>query len=313
MKKARSDGRRVGPRRPGSVHSLVIAVTSRALFGLEESHAIFRRRGLRAYDRHQVAHENETLRKGVAFPLVSRLLRLRAPGADSWSVKVVLVSKNNPSTGLRAFNSIEKYNLRIRTGAFTGGAANHAYLRAFGVHLFLSADRRDVQLALGNGIPAASIYVDQHPPARHLEYANEIRFAFDGDSVLFSDEADKVFQEKGLKAYLRNEARKHRIPLGAGPFKPLLDRLCSIQRKYGEGRNPIRIALVTARSAPAHKRAIHTLRRWGIKVDEAFFLGGMNKAPVLQGFRPHIYFEDQETYALPASDKVPTGLVPTLG
>lgn len=288
---------------------LVVAISSRALFDLDESNRLFEAEGVEAYSRYQMQHEEETLGSGVAFPLIKRLLGLRYPVTNEPVVEIVLVSKNDPNTGLRVFNSIECYQLDITRAAFTNGRSPYQYLSAFRADLFLSANPEDVRLALENGYASATIYTD-------LEFADddngEIRIAFDGDAVIFSDEAERVYHEHGLAEFQRHEMENSEIPLPPGPFKPFLEALNKVQSAYrGAMAMPIRTALVTARSAPAHKRAIKTLRSWGVTIDEAFFLGGLDKAPILDKFRPHIFFDDQQTYCLNASRVVPTGHVPS--
>lgn len=288
---------------------LVIAISSRALFNLDESNRIFETQGLDEYSRYQIEHEDEQLGPGVAFSLIKRLLALRYPGTDESVVEIILVSKNDPNTGLRVLNSIENYQLEITRAAFTNGRSPYRYLSAFEADLFLSANPEDVRLALANGHASATIYTDL---AYIDDETQEIRIAFDGDAVIFSDEAERVFQEQGLEAFKKHEADKSDIPLMPGPFKPFLQALNNVQKAYRNSVDkPIRTALVTARSAPSHKRAIKTLRAWGIGVDEAFFLGGLDKAPILQRFQPHIFFDDQQTYCQRAAQFVPTGHVPS--
>lgn len=287
---------------------VVIAISSRALFDLDESNEIFLKQGLEKYIDYQISHEEEQLRPGVAFPLIKRLLDLRYPDSDEPAVEVILVSKNDANTGLRVFNSIESYKLNITRAAFTNGRSPYQYLSAFKVDLFLSADPYDVTLALQHGHASATIL----PGLNFMEdETSELRIAFDGDAVLFSDESEKIFQEKGLDEFIKNEAEKCNEPLNPGPFKNFLAAINRIQGAYKNTElKPIRTALVTARNAPSHKRAIKTLRHWGIGIDEAFFLGGLDKSPVLERFRPHIFFDDQKTYCERACGIVPTGHVP---
>lgn len=290
-------------------NKLIIAISSRALFDLAESNQIFEEQGLEEYTKYQIDHENDQLDRGVAFPLIKRLLALRYPETNENAVEIILVSKNDPNTGLRVFNSIEQYGLTITRAAFTNGRSPYEYLGAFKADLFLSANPDDVRLALEHGHASATIYTGLQVVD---DETDEIRIAFDGDAVIFSDEAEKVYQEQGLEESKRHEAEKSDIPLPPGPFKPFLEALNNIQRAYSAHLNkPIRTALVTARSAPAHKRAVKTLRAWGISVDEAFFLGGWDKAPILEKFRPHIFFDDQQTYCQNAARYVPTGHVPS--
>lgn len=288
---------------------LVVAISSRALFDLDESNRLFEAEGVEAYARYQMEREEEVLDCGVAFPLIKRLLALRYPETCKPVVEIVLVSKNDPNTGLRVFNSIEQHKLSITRAAFTNGRSPYQYLSAFRADLFLSANPEDVRLALANGHASATIYTDLHFAD---DVSAEIRIAFDGDAVIFSDEAERVFQEHGLAEFQRHEMEKSDIPLPPGPFKPFLEALNKVQKAYRCTANmPIRTALVTARSAPAHKRAIKTLRSWGVMIDEAFFLGGLDKAPILEKFRPHIFFDDQQTYCQNASKVAPTGHVPS--
>ena len=289
---------------------LVIAISSRALFDLDESNLVFENEGEAAYTEYQIQHENEALAEGVAFPLIKRLLDLRHPKTNEALVEIILISKNDPNTGLRVFNAIETYGMGITRAAFTRGRTPYKYLQSFGADLFLSANAEDVKLALENGHASAAIYKGSY--LEQLDDAGEIRIAFDGDAVLFSDEAERVFQADGLAAFKRHETEKSEEPLGAGPFKSFLAALNNLQKIFADQREkPIRTALVTARDAPAHKRAIKTLRAWGVSVDEAFFLGGLDKAAVLESFRPHIFFDDQQTYCVSASKVVPTGHVPS--
>ena len=287
---------------------LVIAISSRALFDLEESNRVFEEEGLERYIEYQIEHENEPLLPGVAFPLIKRLLNLKDPESGDYAVEVILVSKNDANTGLRVFNSIEYHHLNITRAAFTSSRSPYTYLPAFKADLFLSANPEDVSLALINGQASATIlsghdYLDDD--------AAEIRIAFDGDAVLFSDESEQIYQAKGLEEFTRNEVEKSNIPLGPGPFKGFLEALHKLQTAYqARDERPIRTALVTARKAPSHKRPVNTLRSWGVTIDEAFFLGGLSKEPILEKFRPHIFFDDQQRYCLPASKLVPTGHVP---
>jgi 5'-nucleotidase len=288
---------------------LKVAISSRALFDLDAAHAVFDHDGLEAYAEYQIQHEDTPLDPGVAFPLIRRLLDLRDPQTDEALVEVILVSRNDSSTGLRVFNSIEHYGLPITRAAFTGGRAPFGYIRAFEADLFLSANAEDVCQAIARGHAAARVY--KRPDVQGLEALEELRIAFDGDAVLFSDEAEQVYQSAGLQAFWEHEQSKIHQPLAAGPFQPFLKALHDIQKRFAtEAVKPIRTALVTARNAPSHKRAIHTLRAWGITIDETFFLGGWPKTPILREFQPHIYFDDQTTHCEPAARHVPTGHVP---
>lgn len=289
---------------------LVIAISSRALFNLEEGNRVFEEEGLEKYIEYQIEHEEEPLPQGSAFPLIRRLLALKNPDSEKEAVEVILVSRNDANTGLRVFNSIEHHKIKIARAAFTCGRSPYVYLPPFKTDLFLSANREDVSLALQNGHASATLLTG---PEYLDDDTAEIRIAFDGDAVLFNDEAEKIYKSKGLEEFTRHEVEKSGTPLPPGPFKGFLEALNRLQTAY-QARNqrpPIRTALVTARQAPSHKRAIKTLRAWGVTVDEAFFLGGLSKEPILDKFRPHIFFDDQHTYCLPASKYVPTGHVPS--
>ncbi len=285
-------------------HKLVIAISSRALFNLDHSHKIFKEQGIDAYAKHQQENENAILEPGVGFTLVRKLLKLNSKKTP---IDVILLSRNSADTGLRIFNSIEHYGLNISRAAFTRGESTHPFVGAFKADLFLSSNYHDVQKALQSGFAAASIVESKsdniHP--------YQLRIAFDGDAVIFSDESEKIFQEQGLKAFQENEILSENVELKAGPFKSFLVSLQKIQSTFPEENNPIRTALVTARSAPSHKRVIHTMREWGIRIDESFFLGGLDKGIFLREFAADIFFDDQQQHCNSASKYVPTGHVPS--
>jgi 5'-nucleotidase len=290
----------------GSDDRLVVAISSRALFDLRESHELFEREGLDAYRRYQIAREDQILGEGIAFPLVQKLLRLNAASADTPRVEVILLSRNSSDTGLRIFNSIEHYGLDIVRAAFTNGAPTWTYVQPFGAQLFLSSNADDVSSALEAGIAAATILPSKAPERRF----DQLRIAFDGDAVIFSDEAERVSQEQGLDAFHRNETEFAVKPLSGGPFRGFLDKLHQIQGAFPPEESPIRTALVTARSAPAHKRVILTLREWGVRIDEALFLGGRDKGPFLRAFGADIFFDDSHRNTESAREHVATGHVP---
>lgn len=284
---------------------LVIAISSRALFDLSDSHKIYLAQGVEAYRQYQIDHEDEVLAPGDAFLLVQKLLNLNALLGHP-RVEVVLVSRNSADTGLRVFNSIEHYGLGISRAAFVGGRSPYPYLSAFGCHLFLSTHAEDVVSALQAGFAAATILSGG---ARRASSA-ELHFAFDGDAVLFSDESERVYQASGLEAFQAAEREAARTPLPGGPFKPFLAALNLLQREFPEGDCPIRTALVTARSAPAHERVIRTLREWDIRLDESLFLGGLEKAAFLEAFAADVFFDDQAGHCEIANQYVATGHVP---
>lgn len=288
-----------------SDNKLVIAISSRALFDLEESHAVFTDQGLDAYAAYQIQHENEPLAAGVAFGMVEKFLGLN--DGDTQQVEIVLISRNSADTGLRVFNSIQHYQLDICRAAFTGGDTSQQYVRAFEADLFLSADPQDVRRALESGVAAATILPSRVEGAT----SRQLKIAFDADAVLFSDEAEQVFQRRGLDAFSATEKAAANKPLPGGPFKKILAALHTIQQNYPEKESPIRTALVTARAAPAHERVIKTLRAWDIRIDESFFLGGMDKGEFLREFGADIFFDDQQGHCESARQHVPTGHVPT--
>lgn len=285
---------------------LVVAISSRALFDLDESHDVFESEGLEAYAEYQVARENDFLRPGVAFPLVKKLLALNDDEISHQGVEVILMSRNSADSGLRIFNSIEHHGLDVQRAVFTNGESPFPYMQAHDTQLFLSSHEEDVREALQAGFAAALILSGTHNrPDR-----DQLRIAFDGDAVLFSDEAERVYQAEGLDAFAEQEKKRAETPLPGGPFKPLLQALQRIQSAYPIENNPIRTALVTARSAPAHKRVILTLRAWGIRIDEALFLGGKAKGPFLAAFGADIFFDDQQVHCDSAREHVATGHVP---
>jgi len=284
---------------------LVVAISSRALFDLGESHRLFLAEGVEAYRQYQIEHEDEPLQPGDAFLLVQKLLGLNTLLGQP-RVEVVLVSRNSADTGLRAFNSIEHYGLGISRAAFVGGRSPYPYLAAFGCHLFLSTDADDVRSALDAGFAAATILSG----GIHREATEELRIAFDGDAVLFSDESERVYQMGGLEAFQANERLAARQALRGGPFKPFLAALNQLQGEFPSTACPIRTALVTARSAPAHERVIRTLREWDIRLDESLFLGGLDKSAFLEAFAADVFFDDQTGHCERAGKVVATGHVP---
>lgn len=283
---------------------LVVAISSRALFDLDTSNEVFEAEGVEAYRQYQIQHEEEILEPGVAYPLVRKLLRIneRLHGR----VEVILLSRNTADTGLRVFNSIEHHGLAIERAAFCGGDSPYRYVEPFGCDLFLSTDADDVRYALDHGVAAATIL----PARTRFSPDGELRLAFDGDAVLFSDEAEQVFKAEGLEAFRESERGAAREPLAGGPFKNFLAALYRIQRDFPGDDCPIRTALVTARSAPAHERVIRTLREWDIRLDESLFLGGKPKGPFLKAFGADIFFDDQESHIASASEHVAAGHVP---
>jgi 5'-nucleotidase len=283
---------------------LVVAISSRALFDFEQENEVFEQGDDRAYMDLQLSKLDEPAKPGVAFSLVKKLLAFNTD--DIKRVEVVILSRNDPVSGMRVFRSAQHYGLAVQRGTFTRGQPPWRYLKPLHANLFLSTHLSDVRAALEAGVPAAQVY----PQSAHASSAhpNEVRIAFDGDAVLFSDEAERVFQELGLSAFQQHEKDNANLPLSGGPFKPLLEALHRLQRE-GTPTMRLRTALVTARSAPAHERAIRTLMNWNIEVDEAMFLGGLAKGEFLREFEPDFFFDDQTGHVNSAAMHVPSGHV----
>ena len=283
---------------------LVVAISSRALFDFEEENKVFEQGDDRAYMKLQLERLEAPAKPGVAFSLVRKLLAFNT--ADAQRVEVVILSRNDPVSGMRVFRSAQHYGLPIQRGSFTRGQPPWRYLRPLNANLFLSTHLSDVRAALDAGVPAAQVY--PHSALASEAHPHEVRIAFDGDAVLFSDEAERVFQAEGLSAFQKHESDKAGQPLLAGPFKPVLQALHQLQQA-GTPSMRIRTALVTARSAPAHERAIRTLMDWNIEVDEAMFLGGLPKGEFLREFEPDFLFDDQTGHIESAARHVPSGHV----
>ena len=286
---------------------LVIAISSTALFDMRESHDIYETQGVAAYANYQREHEEDILEPGEAFPLVTKLLRINEKLGGEPRVEVILLSRNSADTGLRVFNSIAHHGLNITRAAFSGGKSPYRYVSAFACHLFLSTHAQDVRSALESGMAAATLLPSQ---SGSNNASDELRFAFDGDAVLFSDASERIFKERGLDAFTENEKASARMPMDPGPFKNFLQTLHSLQAEFPVDECPIRTALVTARAAPAHERVVRTLREWDIRIDESLFLGGLSKGDFLKSFGADVFFDDQQVHCTSASEHVATGHVP---
>ena len=287
---------------------LVIAISSRALFDLEEENQIFEKDGLDAYYKYQLENEDKSLKKGTGYRLVENILKINSFfSSDERQVEVIILSKNNAATSLRITNAINDLKLDIIRSAWTSGTNISNYLKAFKVDLFLSADDNDVLNAIENGVAAAKIL---HSNENIHNISNEqVRIAFDGDAVLFSEESELVYKNHGLEAFIEHEKENRNNPLEMGPFAKLLLTIAKIQAKFPTDKSPIRTALVTARSAPTHERVIKTFNLWGVRVDEAFFLGGTDKYEILQAFGADIFFDDQDVHLNLSSNVVPSAKV----
>lgn len=290
---------------------LRIGVSTRALFDLEEEHAVFEREGVGAYAALQLEREDVLIKRGCGFEVIDRLLKLN-PSDEPPLVEVVLLSRNSPDLSLRAFNSIQEYGLAIKTGSFTSGRTLGPLIPAWEIDLFLSNEAPDVRAAAAAGAAAAKLGVAPQENQGPTNVDDEVRIAFDGDAVVFSSESDEVYKRDGLQAFLDHERRHATSPMAVGPFGNFLRKLSLLRRTYlGEdGVSRVRIGIVTARNAPAHARVVHTLRAWGTPADEAHFVGSRPKAPILKAFGAHVFFDDQEKHVLGASSVVPSGHVP---
>ena len=283
---------------------LVVAISSRALFNFEEENRVFDSGDAPGYMRMQLERLEHAASPGIAFSLIRKLLAFN--DTSQQRVEVVILSRNDPVSSMRVFRSAQAHGIQLQRGVFTQGRSPYGYLRPLRAHLFLSANADDVRQALAAGFPAARVLTES--VLAGTNHPNEVRIAFDGDAVLFSDEAERVFQRQGLEAFQAHEQSKAAQPLPGGPFKPLLSALHRLQQA-GNAQMRVRMALVTARSAPAHERAIRTLMDWQIQVDEAMFLGGLPKGEFLREFEPDFFFDDQTRHVSHAALHVPAGHV----
>jgi 5'-nucleotidase len=288
-------------------NTLVIGVSSRALFDLEKENAIFDTGRVDAYRQYQLEHEQDILGKGAAFYLVEALLKLNR-FSDQRLVEVIIMSQNSPDTGLRIHHSIKHYGLDITRSAFSGGESLGPFLKAFSVDLLLTRNKADVQMAIDAEDCAAGEIYD--PPKEFLPDEEKIRFAFDADAVLFAEDSELIYKREGLEPFQANELAQENVQLRDGPFAKLIRMLSAIHRRIGSDKSPIKLSVVTSRNSPAHVRVIKTLRDWDVYVDQAFFLGGMAKDQVLKALRPHIFFDDQRVHVESAALVVPSGQVP---
>lgn len=289
---------------------LVIGISSRALFDLEKENSIFQQEGIEAYRNYQATHEHIALKPGTAYPLIKNLLKINELSNEPL-VEVIVMSRNSPETGVRMLKTIQENNLPIHRIALSGGASLAPYIEGFEIDLFLSKDEEDVQEVIdGQYCAAGLIYA---PPTNSGRMSTkEVRLAFDADAVIFSDESELRYKTEGLDSFLAHEANNEHVPLKEGPFAQVLKKLSYIQDQIRttNQQSPLRLAIVTARSAPSHMRVIHTLKKWGVVVDEAHFLGGLSKHKVLKAYGAHIFFDDQEVHLSESSKVVPSAKVP---
>lgn len=299
--------------------TLVVGISATALFNMQESHALFEttykenpERAIQTYRQHMLEREEDPLEPGTGLPVVRALLNLNqhSTGKGSPLVEVVILSRNSPETGVRVLKAVRGLGLGISRSAFTGGETVVGYLTSFDVDLFLTTDARDAQSVIDSGTCAAAVLSPPPKEAQPLS-DDQVRFAFDGDAVLFDEESEVLYKTKGIDEYKIHEAASENVPMSEGPYANVLKKLGRLQERL-PGRiefSPVRIAIVTARNSPADLRVIKTLRDWGIYVDGAFFLGGVGKERVLAAYRPHIFFDDQDVHVQPASGVVPSGKV----
>jgi len=294
---------------PPSNPLLVIGISTRALFALEEEHRVFEASGVEAYAQLQRRKEGDLLAPGTGFELVHRLLALNRAGGPQL-VDVILLSRNSPDLSVRAFRSAERYGLTIARGGFTSGRPVAPYIDPYAVDLFLSNDHADVTAA---GTRTAAARLAPYAEVANADPPDEIRIALDGDAVVFEDTSERIFKDQGIEAFVANERANVHVPLKPGPFGMFMQKLAALRARSAraDGTSRIRIAIVTARSAATHERIIRTLRAWGTPADEAHFLSGCPKGPIVRAFGAHIFFDDQVQHVLSAAASVPAGLVPS--
>ncbi|MBU1658711.1 5'-nucleotidase [bacterium] len=300
-------------------NTLVIGISATALFDLSEADKLFKEayrkdpdEAIQIYRDYMLKNEDKTLNEGIGFPLVNALLGLNRyqKEGDAPLVEVVIMSRNSPDTGVRVLNTIRQYKLDITRSAFTAGESSADYLEAFDVDLFLTTNEEDAQKVIDNRVCASAIL--STPPEYKCDISQgQVRIAFDGDAVLFDETSELVYKKDGLKAFHENEDKSQNIPMNEGPFASFLRKLAKLQERLPMKMefSPVRIAIVTARSSPSDLRVIKTLRHWGIYVDEAFFLGGIEKSKILKSFKAHIFFDDQDVHLKTSSLVVPCGKV----
>ncbi len=300
--------------------TLVVGISATALFDLSEADAVFQSKykddketAMREYRKFMLEREDEALKDGTGMPLVKALLDLNKhqPDGESPLIEVVVMSRNSPETGIQVFNNIRRHNLNITRHAFTGGESVVDYLDAYDVDLFLTTNVKDAQRVI-DGFTCAAAILEKPPEGSSEIEQGQVRIAFDGDAVLFDDSSEIVYKTEGIGSFHTNEDDKQDIPMAEGPYASLLRKLARLQERlpFSVEYSPVRIAIVTARNAPAEMRVIKTLRQWGIYVDQVFFLGGLEKSKILKALKSHIFFDDQDLHLEEASKYVPSGKVP---
>jgi len=292
---------------------LTVAIASSALFDLQDGDHVYRTQGRQAYISYQLEHEQAILKPGVAFPFIRRLLTLNHIAETTPLVEVVLLSRNDPETGIRVHNSLSHHGLKIERSVFTGGRPPYPFIKQFGASLFLSANHQDVSEAIRLGYAAGRVM----PGESVDDSGDELRIAFDFDGVVAGDEAERLYQERGLKDFHANETSNALEALSPGPLKPLLTHIARLQDMEvarvadHPGYQPIiRTSIITARDGRASRRVVSSLRAWGIRVDESYFIGNLAKSGFISTFRPHIFFDDKLDNLLPAASVVPSVHIP---
>ena len=299
--------------------TLVIGISATALFDLSQADKLFKKEyknhpdnAIEIYREYMLKNEEIGLNEGIGFAFIKALLDLNRFQKENEVplVEVVIMSRNSPDTGVRVLNTIRSLSLNISRSAFTAGESSADYLEAFGVDLFLTTNEEDAQKVIDNRVCASAVL--SIPPEYKCDIAEgQVRIAFDGDAVLFDESSELVYKEEGIKAFHENEQKSQNIPMNEGPFASFLKKLAKLQERLPMKTefSPVRIAIVTARNSPADLRVIKTLRHWGVYVDEAFFLGGIEKSKILQSFKAHIFFDDQDLHLKTSSLVVPSGKV----
>ncbi|WP_345978781.1 5'-nucleotidase [Sulfurimonas sp. HSL3-2] len=302
--------------------TLVVGISATALFDLSKADAVFKSKygedkesAMDEYRKYMLERENEPLNDGTGMPLVKALLELNRyqPKGESPLIEVVVMSRNSPETGLQVLNNIRRKGLNISRHAFTGGESVVDYLDAYDVDLFLTTNIEDAQKVI-DGVTCAAAIVKNPPKDLEKIPEGQVRIAFDADAVLFDDSSEIVYKTEGLSGFHQNEDTNQDVPMTEGPYASFLKKLARLQERlpFNTEFSPVRIAIVTARNAPAELRVIKTLRQWGIYVDEMFFLGGIEKSKILKAFKAHIFFDDQDGHLDEASKFTPSGKVPYL-
>lgn len=278
---------------------LVVSISSSALFDLSESHKVFVDQGPEAYRKYQEENLDRTLKPGVAFPFIRRLLSLNNSFEEK-PIEVILLSRNSPETGLRVFKSINEHKLDISRAGFFSGESPYEYIPAFDASLFLSANEEDVSKAIKRGYPAGLVL---NTLVKDDETDKSLRIAFDFDGVLIDDESERIYKSSGVLEFHNHETQQTLTPHNPGLLKPFLDKLIRIQNIENKRRELdksyekiVRLSIITARNAPSHERFINTIKSWGLSVDSTFFMGGVDKSRVLRVLKPHMYFDDQKVH-----------------